>query len=157
MLLPDAVLIHVGKKGMGSLSVKSGKNAAGKTNTFRINVVVRGDTRLLSHTLEKLFPNDSVELTEVNDALVIRGKVSQAVIAKQIVEVAEQFYPQILDQMEARDLEQFQTGKEATDPKAAPTIGTEIRQFRTDVKSLRDEIQKLIKVMENQADAAAAN
>jgi hypothetical protein len=155
VLAPDSLLIRAGKKGVGSLSVKSAKNVAGKTNTFRIEVIVRGDTRLLSHTLEKLFPNDTVELTEVNSAIVIRGKVSRDVVAKQIVEIAEQFYPQVLNQMEARDLEPSRTEKEATNPKAAPTIGTEIRELRTDVKSLRDEIQKLIKVMEGKLEPGA--
>ncbi len=150
-LEPTSLAIQAGKKGVSTLNVESGKNAGGRTHRFRIEVIVRGDTRLLSRTLEKLFPDDKVELTEVNDAIVIRGKVSQAIVTRQIVEIAEQFYPQVLDQMESRDMEQFQPARGTDKPTAAPAIGAEIRNLRTDVKSLRDEIQKLIKVIEKES------
>jgi len=90
-------------------------------------------------------------LTEINDAIVIRGKVSRATVAKQIVEIAEQFYPRVLDQMQPRAGEAPANGEES------PAIGTEIRELRTDVKSLRDEIRKLIKVMEQPTKEESIN
>ena len=90
-------------------------------------------------------------MTEINDAIVIRGKVSRATVAKQIVEIAEQFYPRVLDQMQPRAGEAPANGEES------PAIGTEIRELRTDVKSLRDEIRKLIKVMEQPTKATVEN
>lgn len=150
-LEPGSLLVQAGQKGVGSLNVESGKNAAGASSTFHIEVIVRGDTRLLARTLDKLFPDDKLELTEVNDAIVIRGKVSRAAVAEQIVEIAEQFYPQVLDQMQPR------AGEASANSEEAPAIGTEIRDLRTDVKSLRDEIRKLIKVMEQKTKEESIN
>lgn len=151
-LEPTSLAIQAGRKGVGTVEFEAGKDAAGRTARFHFEVIVRGDTRLLGRTLDTLFPDDKVELTEVNGAIVIRGAVSRSAVAKQIVEIAEQFYPQVLNQTESRDSNQLLPAGGADTPKVAPAIGTKIRDLRTDVRSLRDEIQKLIKVLEKKSD-----
>ena len=151
-LEPTSLAIQAGRKGVGTVEFEAGKDTAGRTARFHFEVIVRGDTRLLGRTLDTLFPDDKVELTEVDGAIVIRGKVSRSAVAKQIVEIAEQYYGKVLDQTESRDSNQLLPADGSDAPKVVPAIGTEIRDLRTDVRSLRNEIQKLIKVLENKSE-----
>ncbi|WP_197440029.1 type II and III secretion system protein family protein [Calycomorphotria hydatis] len=66
---------------------------------YSVNVLVTGDVRHLQVQLNELFPDASVEAREVNDAVLLRGWVTAPEQITQMVEVAERFYPTVLNHM----------------------------------------------------------
>ena len=68
--------------------------------TFRVDVFVTGDVRYLQAYLRRLFPRDSVEAVPVRDSILLRGWVMQPEHITRMIEIAEQFYPKVLNQMD---------------------------------------------------------
>lgn len=65
----------------------------------KVQVWVKGDVRHLETTLSRLFPNDAIEVHEVKGSVLLKGWVSRPEHINQIVEIAEQFFPNVLNQM----------------------------------------------------------
>jgi len=74
--------------------------------TFRVDVFVTGDVRYLQAYLKRLFPRDSVEAIPVRDSVLLRGWVMQPEHITRMTEIAEQFYPKVLNQMNVGGLQQ---------------------------------------------------
>ena len=53
----------------------------------------------LSQFLKKLYPDRPLQVVPVGEAVLLRGDVRSPEIQKQIVEISEQFYPKVLNQM----------------------------------------------------------
>lgn len=74
--------------------------------TMTIDVFVKGDARTLQAIIDRKFPNSSIEAFKVQEAVVLRGWVSHPEHITQIVEIAEQFYPKVLNQMRVGGVQQ---------------------------------------------------
>lgn len=71
-----------------------------------IDVFVKGDARTLQAIIDRKFPDSSIEAFKVQDAVALRGWVSHPEHITQIVEIAEQFYPKVLNQMRVGGVQQ---------------------------------------------------
>ena len=67
--------------------------------TFSVELLVIGDVRHLQAYLNRLFPHDAVDAVEIKGSVVLRGWVTQPAHINEIVSIAEQFYPEVLNQM----------------------------------------------------------
>jgi len=75
-------------------------------NTYIIEVFVKGDTRHLQAIIDNRFPDSSVEAFKLQDSVALTGWVTQPEHITQIVEIAEQFYPRVLNQMNVGGVQQ---------------------------------------------------
>ncbi len=92
---PNQIRVHAVMPGVTSLVLVDEKNA-----TYTIEVFVTGDVRHLQAYINRLFPNASVTAVAVRDSVVLRGWVTRPEHITRLVEIAEQFYPKVLNQME---------------------------------------------------------
>ena len=67
--------------------------------SYSIEVFVEGDVRHLQSYITRFFPDSSVTAVKVKDSVVLRGVVADPSHITQITEVAEQFYPKVINQM----------------------------------------------------------
>lgn len=74
--------------------------------SYVINVFIKGDARHLQAVIDNRFPDSSVEAYKVQDSVALTGWVSQPEHITQIVEIAEQFYPRVLNQMRVGGVQQ---------------------------------------------------
>lgn len=68
-------------------------------HTYSVEVFVVGDARLLQSVLKRHFPSTAVTATKVRDSVLLRGWVSEPQQIPQIVEIAELYFPRVLNQM----------------------------------------------------------
>jgi pilus assembly protein CpaC len=73
---------------------------------YSVDVFVTGDVRHLQAYIDRLFPRASVEAVPVRDSVVLRGWVEQPEHITELVEVAQQFSPKILNQMKVGAVQQ---------------------------------------------------
>ncbi|MCA8986174.1 MAG: pilus assembly protein N-terminal domain-containing protein [Planctomycetaceae bacterium] len=67
---------------------------------YEIEVFVEGDVRHLQSYINRFFPNSSVTAVKVKDSVVLRGVVSDPSHITRIAEVAEEFYPKVINHMQ---------------------------------------------------------
>ena len=75
---------------------------------YIIEIFVKGDTRHLQAVIDNRFPDSAVEAYKIQDNVALTGWVAQPEHITQIVEIAEQFYPQVLNQMRVGGVQQVQ-------------------------------------------------
>jgi len=75
---------------------------------FQIEVLVEADVRHLQSFLRRGFPDADVKAREVNGAVLLTGWVTQPSHITEIVEIAEQFYPTVLNRMQVGGAQQVQ-------------------------------------------------
>lgn len=75
-------------------------------NHYTVEVFVKGDARALQMLIDRKFPNSSIEVFKVQEAVALRGWVTQPEHITQIVEYAEQFYPKVLNHMKVGGVQQ---------------------------------------------------
>ena len=68
--------------------------------TYTIEVFVEGDVRYLQSYIDRFFPDSSVKAVKVKDSVVLRGVVADPSHISQITEVAEQFFPKVINHMQ---------------------------------------------------------
>ena len=73
---------------------------------YSIEVFVTGDVRHLQAYIERMFPQSAVTAVKVQDSVVLRGWVTQPEHITHIVEVAEQFFPRVLNHMQVGGVQQ---------------------------------------------------
>lgn len=73
---------------------------------FTVEVFVKGDARQLQSIIDRKFPNCSIEAFKVQEAVALRGWVTNPEHITQITEIAEQFYPKVLNQMKVGGVQQ---------------------------------------------------
>lgn len=74
---------------------------------FTIETFVSGDARHLQAYLRELFPTSSVTAIKVQDSVVLRGWVTAPEAITEMVEIAEQFFPNgVLNQMKLAGVQQ---------------------------------------------------
>src|ERR1700685_2720198 len=92
---PNEIRVHALTPGVTSLVLVSEKNAP-----FTVEAFVIGDVRHLQAYLKNLFPNDAVTAVAVRESVVLRGYVSVPENIPRIVDIAKEFYPNVINQME---------------------------------------------------------
>ncbi len=75
---------------------------------YVVEVFVKGDTRHLQAVINNRFPDSAVEAYKIQDSVALTGWVAQPEHITQIVEIAEQFYPRVLNQMRVGGVQQVQ-------------------------------------------------
>ncbi len=75
-------------------------------SNFTVEVFVKGDARQLQSIIDRKFPNCSIEAFKVQEAVALRGWVTNPEHITQITEIAEQFYPKVLNQMKVGGVQQ---------------------------------------------------
>ncbi|MEZ6061354.1 MAG: hypothetical protein R3C19_13500 [Planctomycetaceae bacterium] len=73
---------------------------------YKVEVLVRGDVRHLESYLKRRYPNDAVQVEEIKGAVLLSGFVTQPDHINEIVAVAEQFYPSVLNHMRIGGVQQ---------------------------------------------------
>ncbi|QDT97643.1 type II and III secretion system protein family protein [Gimesia aquarii] len=74
---------------------------------FSVETFVSGDARHLQAYLRELFPSSSVTAIKVQDSVVLRGWVTEPEAITEMVEIAEQFFPNgVLNQMKLAGVQQ---------------------------------------------------
>lgn len=74
---------------------------------YTVEVFVSGDARHLQAYLKELFPRSSVTAIKVQDSVVLRGWVTEPEAITEMVEIAEQFFPNgVLNQMKLAGVQQ---------------------------------------------------
>ena len=117
----DAWQLHIQSVAQGFTTLALTDEAG---QTFYIDVFVKGDARHLQAIIDTKFPNSSVEALKVRESVVLRGWVSQPTHIPQIVDISEQFYPTVLNQMEVGGVQQV-----AMKVKIMEVQRAKIRQF----------------------------
>lgn len=75
---------------------------------FQVEVRVEGDVRHLQSHIRRDFPDDDVRVSEIKGAVKLTGWVTQPDHITQIVEIAEQFYPTVINHMQVGGAQQVQ-------------------------------------------------
>ncbi len=75
---------------------------------FQVQVHVEGDVRHLQAYLRRDFPDDDIRVTEIKGAVKLTGWVTEPSHITQIVEIAEQFYPTVINHMRVGGAQQVQ-------------------------------------------------
>lgn len=97
---PRRINIRGNRRGMTRLTIVDDVH-----RRHSVNVIVRRSVGELEHTLKRLYPEASLELVELRDCILVRGRVGDADHVQQIVDIARQFTPTVLNQMQAAMVE----------------------------------------------------
>ena len=73
---------------------------------FTVEVFVAGDVRHLQAYIDRLFPKAAVEAVAIRDTVVLRGWVTKPEEITELVQLAEQFYGNVLNQMKVGGVQQ---------------------------------------------------
>jgi pilus assembly protein CpaC len=92
---PNEIRVHALTPGVTSLVLVDEKN-----KSYTVEVFVIGDVRHLQAYLKNLFPNDAVTAVAVKESVVLRGYVSVPENIPRIIDIAKEFYPNVINQME---------------------------------------------------------
>ena len=142
--------------------------------TYVLDVHIQGDIRPLRILARRLYPEHDVVFTEMNGALILRGTVSSATQARQIVEIGEQYSPRILNYLVVAGTEPKasvqETGaamrpasrsRRAAENNRAPiavepVAGTDatVADVRSEVQALHSDVRELIAILRERSEAA---
>lgn len=100
-LTPNRISVSGNLQGVTSFIITDELN----TN-YTVEVFVKGDARTLQTIIDRKFPNCSIEAFKVHEAVALRGWVTNPEHITQITEIAEQFYPKVLNQMKVGGVQQ---------------------------------------------------
>ncbi len=102
-LHPNQIRVHALTPGVTSLVLVDEKNAS-----YTVEAFVIGDVRHLQAYIKNLFPNDAVSAVAVRDSVVLRGYVSFPENIPRIMDIAKEFYPNVINQMEVGGNQEIQ-------------------------------------------------
>lgn len=102
---PNQIRLHAVAPGVTSVVLVDEHD-----QSFKLEVFVTGDVRHLQATIRKLFPKSSVEVvalpSSTDASVLLRGWVTQPEHINEVVEIAEQFYPNVINQMQIGGVQQ---------------------------------------------------
>jgi pilus assembly protein CpaC len=75
---------------------------------YNVDIYIEGDVRHLQAYINRLYPESSVTAVKVGEGVVLRGWVSDPDNINQIVEIAQQFSPKVINQMKVGGVNQVQ-------------------------------------------------
>ncbi|HEX3654740.1 MAG TPA: type II and III secretion system protein family protein [Pirellulales bacterium] len=93
-LSPNEVQVSAKKTGVTQVNLWG---ASGKIYT--LDVMVIGDARELAMMLRSQFPNASLKVMPLPNSVIISGNVDDATQVNQIIDIAEDFYPKVHNQI----------------------------------------------------------
>jgi pilus assembly protein CpaC len=73
---------------------------------YTVEIFVSGDVRHPQAYIDRFFPKASVQAVAIRDSAVLRGWVTKPAHITELVEIAEQFYPKVLNQMNVGGVQQ---------------------------------------------------
>jgi Flp pilus assembly protein CpaB len=105
---PD--VIEVTASGTHGLSIQSSRAGATRLTivdeddeSLELTVIVSQDMTDLELLLRRLYPDADIDVVPIRDSVLLRGTVEDEEQMHQIEEIAEQFAPQVLNQLRATD------------------------------------------------------
>ena len=101
---------------------------------FQVEVQVEGDVRHLQSYIRRDFPDDDVRATEIKGAVKLTGWVTQPNHITEIVEIAEQFYPTVINHMKVGGAQQVQIKCDILEVQRS-----KVRNFGMNFQFLRDD------------------
>lgn len=100
-LSPTQLRIQALSPGVTTLVVTDQQN-----RIYTVEIFVTGDVRHLQAYIDRFFPKAAVKAVAVRDSVVLRGWVTKPEHITELVEIAEQFYPKVLNQMKVGGVQQ---------------------------------------------------
>jgi len=91
-LSPTQIQIFAKKPGVTQVNLWDEKK-----RVYTVDVIVFGDARELSTLLETQFPNASIQVIPVSNGVLISGYVDQPEHVGRIVQIAEEYYPKVIN------------------------------------------------------------
>jgi pilus assembly protein CpaC len=91
-LSPDKVQISARKPGVTQVNLWDEEN-----QIHSLDVIVFGDTRELNMILHTQFPASSLKIMPASNSVVVSGTVDNPDNVKKIIEIAEDFYPKVIN------------------------------------------------------------
>ncbi len=98
---PNQVRIYALKEGVTTVSVVDEHD-----QKMSVEIFVRGDVRHLEKQLKRLYPHDAVQVEQIKGAVRLSGWVSEPGHINEIVTIAEQFYPLVMNHMQTGGVQQ---------------------------------------------------
>lgn len=125
--------------------------------TYRLQLIVEHDVRSLSHTAHALYPKLNLEFIPLAGSVVVRGTVSNVEQTQQIVQLAEQYYPNVLNHLVVGSTNAAsKTTKTATPVRPASFPGepnADVNAIRKDIKALHHDVRDLIELLKDRKRA----
>jgi len=100
-LSPTQIQLSAKKAGVTQVNLWDENN-----RIFTIDVIVRGDTSELSMVLSDQFPNASLQVSAISTGVVISGFVDDPDDVPAIIQIAEQYYPKVINNMRIGGVQQ---------------------------------------------------
>jgi pilus assembly protein CpaC len=89
------ILISAMATGVSQVDLKTRDN-----ETYSLEVVVTGDARELKAVLAQQFPTSTLDVMPIQQAVIISGQVTSDEHVEQVVAIAEQYYPTVINRIE---------------------------------------------------------
>ena len=100
---PQQVRIYALQSGVTSLTIVDEND-----RTFELEILIRGDVRHLESFIRRLYPDNTIHVEEISDESVrLDGWVTKPEHVSEIQAIAEQFYPEVLNHMQAGGVQQI--------------------------------------------------
>lgn len=114
---------------------------------LQIIVMVQPSYIELESLIERFWPEADVEVVPVQNVILLRGTVPSAAAGTEIVQVAEQYAPKVLDQMTAIKGEATTTGN----TKTADDLPASNTSLREEIRALHRDVLRLIELLQSKA------
>ena len=101
-LSPNQIQIFARRTGMTSLNLW-----ADDGSVYTVDVVVTGDARELQQLLEMQFPDVELRVQPVAQSVILSGYVPSADIVSSIVQIAEAYYPKVINNLRIGGVQQI--------------------------------------------------
>lgn len=98
---PNQVRIYALKEGVTTVTIVDEYD-----QTMSVEILVSGDVRHLKSYLKRLYPNDAIEVEQIKGSVRLGGWVSEPGHINEIVTIAEQFYPLVMNHMQTGGVQQ---------------------------------------------------
>lgn len=98
---PNQITVYAQKEGVTTVTVVDEYD-----QVLTAEILVRGDVRHLESYLKRLYPNDAIEVEQIKGAVRLSGWVSEPEHINEIVTIAEQFYPLVMNHMQTGGVQQ---------------------------------------------------
>ena len=119
---------------------------------YTIDVLVVGDARELAMILRATFPSDAIKVTPVASSVMISGFVDKSEHIDRIIQIAEQYYPKVINNMTVGGCQQVIAAREdhgSFADQAPPTglrLGQDHGQQQCDVRRQRNPLAAFVAV-----------
>lgn len=98
---PNQITVYAQKEGVTTVTIVDEND-----QTMTVEILVRGDVRHLESYLKRLYPNDAIQVEQIKGAVRLSGWVSEPEHINEIVTIAEQFYPMVMNHMQTGGVQQ---------------------------------------------------